>query len=146
MQAQILSITSRDSLRRFAELADATPGFSSNFDGLDHYGHWALLRSIGVDPMNKIEDLFERPFGVRQVGDEYWFIWPEFAAMEAEDLIPEKLSIQDRLRLQELVGEEGLEKLRAGSVFPGLRTAISDSGRWVYYVNDIGQGETSNDE
>lgn len=141
MKERILAVTKRDSLRGFANLADEMPGFASNFDGVDHYQHWFLLRRTGIDPLLKIEDLFELPFGVREVGDEYWFIWPDFAAMEAEDLVPEKLSFQDRVRLQELIGEDGLEGLRSGGLFPGLRTAINDSGRWIYYVNDIGESE-----
>lgn len=146
MQEQILSITAKDSLRRFAELADETPGFASNFQGLGHYEHWSLLRRIGVDPMGKIEDLFALPFGVRQVGKEYWFIWPDFAALDEAELMPQRLSFQDRSRLRALIGEDGMQSLQQGGVFPGLRTAISDKGRWVYYVNDIGQGEVSDND
>lgn len=141
MQDRILSITGRDSLRRFAELADQTPGFASNFDGIDHFHHWSLLRRTGVDPLRKIEDLFTLPYGVREVGAEIWYIWPDFAAMDSDDLVPERLSFQDRVRLQELIGEEEVDQLRATGVYPGLRTAISDTGRWIYYVNDIGQSE-----
>ena len=146
MQEQILSVTGRDSLRRFAELAEQAPDFASNFDGIAHFEHWSLLRRTGVDPLRNIEELFALPFGARQVGAEVWFIWPDFAATDPGELVPEKLSFRDRARLLEILGEEGLARLRASGVYPGLRTAISDSGRWVYYVNDIGQSETSSNE
>lgn len=141
-QIEILSITTRDSLRRFAQLAETHVGFASNFEGGDHFNHWSLLRRTGVDPMREIENLFEGAYGLRDIGSEIWYIWPDFAAMTPEELIPERLSFQDRARLLDLIGEEGVALIRAGHAYPGLRTAISREGRWVYYLHDIGESET----
>ena len=141
-QAAILETTRRDSLRRFARLADTYSGFASNFAGVDHHDHWSLLRRTGVDPLREIETLFEDRYTKRTIGSDIWFIWPDFAAMAPEDLIPERLSFQDRARLQKLVGEEGIAQIRAGSPYPGFRTAISQSGQWVYYLHEIGESET----
>ena len=65
----------------------------------------------------------------------------DLAARDASDLIPEKLSFQDRRRLMELIGEEGIERIRQGEGYPGMRTAIAGNGRWVYFV----MGETEED-
>jgi len=139
MQARILETTDRDSLRRFARLADEGPDFISNFEGSDHFAHWSLLRRTGVDPLRQIEALFEDKRGVRTVGSEVWYIWPHFAAMSREDLAPDQLDFQDKAKLLELIGEEGLAHIRAGGAYPGVRTAISKSGRWVYYLHDSGE-------
>lgn len=145
MQAAILEVTERDSLRRFARLADASEGFASNFASVDHFDHWSLLRRTGVDPLREIEGLFEQPHGRREIGSEIWFIWPDFAAMTPYDLFPERLNFQDRARLKTLVGEEGMAQIRAGSPYPGFRTAISAEGRWVYYLHEIGEMDAEKD-
>ena len=142
MQAAILETTKRNSLRRFSRLADENSGFASNFAGADHQSHWSLLRRTGVDPLREIETLFEDRHGVRTIGSETWFIWPDFAAMAPEDLLPEKLSFQDKARLIALVGEEGIAQIRAGKAYPGFRTAISQSGRWVYYLHETGDSQS----
>lgn len=146
MRDEILAITQRDSLRSFTRLAESTPGFSSNFSQVSHSEHWSLLRRLGVDPLGNIEGLFASPYAGRQVGDEYWYIWPDFAAYDAGTLVPERLSFQDRKRLLDLIGQDGMEAVRIRGVYPGVRTAISDTGRWVYYVHDIGESETEENE
>jgi len=143
MQATILKITEQNSLRRFARLADENSGFASNFAGVPNQEHWSLLRRTGVDPLREIETLFAGRYATRTIGSEVWFIWPDFAAMPPENLLPEKLSFQDKARLTEMVGEEGIAQIRAGSAYPGFRTAISDSGRWVYYLHEIGDSQSS---
>ena len=145
-QAAILETTDRDSLRRFARLADSHSGFASNFEQSDHFAHWSLLRQTGVDPLREIERLFEGQHSLRSVGSEVWYVWPDFAARAPEDLLPERLSFQDRARLLDLVGEGGIERIRAGSAYPGVRTAISETGRWVYYLHGIGEDTVSADE
>lgn len=141
MQEAILETTKRDSLRRFSRLADKTPDFVSNFEGSDNFDHWSLLRRTGVDPLRQIEKLFEGRHGVRTIGSEVWYIWPYFAAMSPDDLLPEQLDFQDKARLLALVGPEGLAHIRAGGAYPGYRTAISQSGRWVYYLHESGETE-----
>ena len=141
MQARILEVTGRDSLRRFARLTDEAPDFVSNFEGSDHFAHWSLLRRTGVDPLRQIEALFADRHGVRTVGSEVWYIWPHFAAMPREDLAPDQLDFQDKAKLFEQIGEDGLAHIRAGGAYPGVRTAISKSGRWVYYLHDSGEDE-----
>lgn len=141
MQAAILETTARDSLIRFARLADANAGFASNFAGINHYDHWSLLRHTGVDPLREIEALFKHRYAKRQIGSEIWFIWPDFAAMSPQELMPERLSFQDKARLEALIGQSGLAQIRAGSAYPGFRTAIGENGRWVYYLHEIGESE-----
>ena len=75
----------------------------------------------------------------RQVGNQTWYIWPDFAALDAEDLLPEKLNFTDRARLGALVGEVGLERIRAGEAYPGVRTAIAQDGDWLCFVHETQQ-------
>ena len=70
MQATILSITERDSLRRFAELADQTPGFASNFDGVAHYDHWSLMRRTPNGPANKSSIFRSGSTPMRRIKDQ----------------------------------------------------------------------------
>lgn len=142
-QAAILTVTNADSLRRFARLADSHPGFASNFQGSDHFRHWSLLRQTGVDPLREIEKLFAEPYAARTVGSDTWYIWPDLAGRTSEELDLELLNFQDKARLLTLVGEEGVSRIRAGSAYPGVRTAISKDGHWVYYVHEIGETNTS---
>ena len=139
VDAKILAIRdvlARDSLSRLVRLANAEPNFVSNFAGESHRVHWDLLRRTGFDPLAKLGGLLDGPYGTRQVGDQTWFIWPDLAALDAEDLLPEKLAFSDRARLLELVGEPGLERIRAGEGYPGVRTAIAEDGRWLYFVHE----------
>lgn len=137
--AAIRDVLARDSLSRLVRLANAEENFVSNFAGESHRVHWDLLRRTGFDPLNKLGDLFDGPYGTRQVGSQTWYIWPDFAALDAEDLLPEKLSFTDRARLSALVGELGLERIRAGEAYPGVRTAIAEDGDWLYFVHETQQ-------
>lgn len=134
--AAIKVILDRNSLARFARLADSEPSFVSNFAGEAHRVHWDLLRRTGFDPLSQLETLLEGPYGTRMVGDETWYIWPDLAALEPEELIPERLSFSDRARLLSLVGEQGISRIRAGQGYPGVRTAIAEDGRWLYFVHE----------
>lgn len=133
---ELLAIADRNSLRALARRADAEPVFLSNLGGDDHYGHWDLMRRTGFDPNTKLQDLLRQPHGVRRVGAETWYIWPDLAALPAEDLAPERLSFQDAARLRSLVGEQGLAQIEAGQSYPGVRTAISESGAWRYFLHE----------
>ncbi len=74
-----------------------------------------------------------RSAGVREVDGVKWYVWPDLAAKNAEDLIP-KAVLPRRKRLQDLVGEDGIAKIRDGKGYPGMRTAITEDGHWVYFV------------
>lgn len=137
--ADLSEITDRNSLRRFARYADSSEGFASNFANSTHFDHWSLIRRTGVDPLREIEALFEEPHGVRTTGDEVWYIWPDLAAKSSYELLPERLSFRDRARLQTLIGDAGIAKIRAGGAYPGFRTAISQNGRWVYFLHETGE-------
>lgn len=134
MKAAILREAERGALRSLARLAGEQEGFMSNVGGRDHFEFWDLLRRTGVDPNRKLRDLFEGPPGKREIDGETWFVWPDLAAKDARDLIPEKLTFVERRRLRELIGEDGIDRIRAGEGYPGMRTAISAEGRWVYFV------------
>ena len=130
----LLRYAKAGSLTRLARLADESDGFISNFSGQPHKDFWDLLRRTGLDPNLKLRELLAQPPGLRMVDGERWYIWPDLAARDAGDLIPEKLSFQDRKRLKELIGDDGIDLIRAGKGYPGMRTAIAEDGRWVYFV------------
>ncbi len=132
----IRAIVQRNSLARFSRLADAEPSFVSNFAGESNRVHWDLLRRTGFDPLAQIELLLNGPYATRVVGDEKWYIWPDLAALDPVDLVPERLSFSDRARLLELVGETGIARIRRGQGYPGVRTAIAEDGRWLYFVHE----------
>ncbi|MEO1189825.1 MAG: hypothetical protein AAFW60_12210 [Pseudomonadota bacterium] len=134
--AEIRTVLERDSLNRLVRLAEAEENFVSNFAGESHKVHWDLLRRTGFDPLHRLEALLDGPYGTRQVGEQVWYIWPDFAALEADELLPEKLNFADRARLSALVGEPGLARIRAGQDYPGIRTAIAEDGRWLYFVHE----------
>ncbi|MCA8900798.1 MAG: hypothetical protein KDA53_06060 [Hyphomonas sp.] len=134
MREQILVQARKGSLSGLSRLARNNPGFISNLDGSPDREYWDLMRRIGIDPNLKLRALFDLPAGVREVDGETWYVWPDLAAKNASDLIPEKLSFKDRKRLKDLVGEDGITRIRAGEAYPGMRTAISEDGRWVYFV------------
>lgn len=133
---ELLEIAERNSLRRLAERADAEPVFISNLGGDDHLSHWDLMRRTGFDPNLKLKELFNLPYGIRRVGSENWYIWPDLAARSAEDLAPERLSFQDAARLRALVGEQGMAQIAEGQPYPGMRTAISETGAWRYFLHE----------
>ena len=137
--ADIREILDRNSLSRLVRLASAEENFVSNFAGESHRVHWDLLRRTGFDPLMRLGALLDGPYGTRQVGDQTWYIWPDFAAQESDDLLPEKLNFADRARLRDLVGDVGLERIRNGESYPGIRTAIAEDGRWLYFVHETVQ-------
>lgn len=134
MRDELIKEASRGSLRGLAKIGGENPDFRSNLGGQDHLQFWDLLRRTGVDPNRKLRDLFEQPAGLREVDGERWYVWPDLAAKDAADLIPEKLTFQDRKRLEDLIQEDGIAKIRAGEGYPGMRTAISEDGVWIYFV------------
>lgn len=131
---ELLKHATRGSLRGLAEVANRNPDFKSNLGGQSHDRFWDLLRRTGVDPNRKLRELFEQPAGLREIDGERWYVWPDLAAKDAADLIPEKLDFQERRRLEELIGEDGIARIRAGEGYPGIRTAISEEGTWIYFV------------
>jgi len=129
-------IIARNSLTRLVRLANAEPAFISNFANQAHRTHWDLLRRTGFDPRARLEELLNGPYGIREVGDETWYIWPDLAALDPEDLQLERLSFRDRARLRDLVGDEGIARIRDGQGYPGVRTAIAEDGTWLYFVHE----------
>lgn len=137
--AELRDIAGKGRLRALARRADAEEGFLSNFGGERHLTHWDILRRTGVDPNAKLIELLDEPYALQRVGEETWYVWPDLAAKRPEELIPEKLSFKDRARLNDLVGEVGVEQVRSGSGYPGFRTAMSEDGRWLYFVHEVGE-------
>ncbi|MGB3625723.1 MAG: hypothetical protein WA989_07840 [Henriciella sp.] len=138
---ELEAIIETNSLTRLARFADAEPAFLSNFAGASHRTHWDLLRRTGFDPILTLEKLFDGPYGVKSVSGETWYVWPELAALEPEELQPERLNFSQRARLRELVGEAGIAEIREGSGYPGVRTAIAEDGRWLYFVHETNSEE-----
>ncbi|MCH2456665.1 MAG: hypothetical protein MK186_01300 [Henriciella sp.] len=134
---QLRGIIESNSLRRLTRLAGSQPGFVSNFAGASHGDHWDLLRRTGFDPILRLEELLDGPYGVKMVAGETWYVWPDLAALEPEALLPERLNFSQRARLEELVGEAGIAQVRDWRGYPGIRTAIAEDGRWLYYVHEI---------
>ncbi|MEM1147814.1 MAG: hypothetical protein AAGA72_01960 [Pseudomonadota bacterium] len=133
---QIRAVLERNSLTRLVRLAQAEENFVSNFADESHRVHWDLLRRTGFDPLLRLGALLDDPYQTRQVGDETWYIWPDFAAMDADQLVLERLNFTDRARLRELVGDPGLDRIRDGQGYSGIRTAIAEDGRWLYFVHE----------
>ena len=96
-----------------------------------------MLRRTGFDPILRLEELLAGPYGTKSVAGETWYVWPALAALEPEELKPERLNFSQRARLEELVGESGIAQIRNGSGYPGIRTAIAQDGRWLYFVHEI---------
>jgi len=138
---ELLRITKNGQITPIIREAERQEGFQSNFGGQPVSEHWRLLRRIGVDPPTKLREVLAQPYATKQVGDEIWYIWPDFAALSSEDLIPAKLNFQDRARLRALVGEAGIAKILDGDTYPGVRTAIADDGRWVYFIHNVDNPE-----
>ena len=134
--AQIRAVLERNSLTRLVRLAQAEENFVSNFADESHRVHWDLLRRTGFDPLLRLGALLDDPYQTRQVGDETWYIWPDFAAMDADELVLERLNFTDRARLRALVGDPGLDSIRDGQGYSGIRTAIAEDGRWLYFVHE----------
>lgn len=134
--AQIRAVLERNSLTRLVRLAQAEENFVSNFADESHRVHWDLLRRTGFDPLLRLGALLDDPYQTRQVGDETWYIWPDFAAMDADELVLERLNFTDRARLRGLVGDPGLDRIRDGQGYSGIRTAIAEDGRWLYFVHE----------
>ena len=140
-------VIARNSLTRLVRLANAEPAFVSNFANQGHRTHWDLLRRTGFDPLARLQTLLDGPYGVRRVGDELWYVWPDLAALDPEELQLERLSFRDRARLRDFVGDEGLARIRNGQGYPGVRTAIAEDGRWLYFVHESeDEAETEREE
>jgi len=134
--SDIRAVLDRDSLNGLVRLAAREPSFVSNFADEPHKVHWDLLRRTGFDPLHRLGDLLDGPHGTRKVGDQTWYIWPDFAARDAAELRQERLSVEERNRLADLIGAPGLARIRDGEDYPGIRTAIAEDGRWLYFVHE----------
>ncbi len=130
----IIEAAKAGSIMRMAKIADAAPDFQSSPNGKPPRTYWTLLRRTGIDPTRIIRDIFDEPPGEKVLDGRTIYVWPDLAALDTEDLIPEKLSFIDRRRLRELVGEEGIELIRSGSAYPGIQTAIDQEGQWLYFT------------
>ncbi len=142
MRETILEAARAGSLSQLSRIAEAQPAFLSNLGDIPHRRHWDLMRRTGFDPNQKLVTLFQQPYAARNVGAEVWFVWPDLAARSNAALQPGRLSFRDEARLQALIGPAGLEAVRNGADYPGMRTAISQTGQWRYFLHEpIEQGD-----
>lgn len=132
---RVLEAAESGSQRQLARLADEFPGFQSNFGGGKHFDYWYMRRRMGADPNVALVELLAEPYGVKRVGGEVWYIWPDLAAIDVRDFDIERLRFKDRARLVDLIGEDGIAAMTRGQAYPGFRTAITTDGRWVYYLD-----------
>lgn len=133
---ELIAISEAGSIRRLARHADREAGFLSNLGGSDHFSHWDLMRRTGFDPNTQLLALFEEPHGTRIVGGEVWFIWPDLAARSPGELARARASYRDAARLRDLLGPAGADEVLGGAPYPGVRTAISETGAWRYYLHE----------
>lgn len=133
-KAELLRFAKAGSINGISGIANENKTFFSHEGEGSHRDYWVLMRRIGIDPNLKLRQLFEEPAGTRIVDGETWYIWPGLAARLPDQLIPEKLSFQDRRHLRELIGDEGIARIRAGEAYPGMQTAIAEDGRWLYFM------------
>jgi hypothetical protein len=116
-------------------LAGKHVGFVSNPGGARHYDHWYMQRRMGVDPGLALLQLLQEPYATRAVGDDIWYIWPDMAVWDRAAFMPGRLSFADRARLVRLLGSERALAVINGAPWPGHTTAISASGRWLYFLD-----------
>lgn len=136
-RAALLEIAEADSLRRLARFADSQQGFLSSLsDTRGHFDHWDLMRRTGFDANIHLPALFAEDPGIYRVDGETWYVWPALAARSARELHPDRLGAGDLAELRRRVGEDGVERIRAGAAYPGVRTAISETGRWLYFLHE----------
>ena len=95
-QAELLKFARAGSINGISNIANKNETFFSHEGDGSHRSYWVLNRRIGIDPNLKLRQLFEEPVGLRVVDGENWYIWPGLAALPPEELIPERLSFQDR--------------------------------------------------
>ncbi|MAK61449.1 MAG: hypothetical protein CMK09_10750 [Ponticaulis sp.] len=133
---EILEVMERNSIRRMVNLADDFDGFRSNYGDLRHYDHWYILKRAGIDPIVETQRILAEPYGVKDFGAEKYYIWPSFAARQPSELAFSRLTFAERAKLQELLGEDGMERLQNGEAYPGFRLAIRQDGVWVYLLQD----------
>lgn len=139
--SEIRSLIETGSLRQLARFADRQRGFTSNFGTDSHFDYWYLLRRTGVEPLSQLTTILDQPHGDILVGNKRWHIWPDFAALPENARSPDEMSLSDRTRLFSLVGEQAANGMKDGLPYPGVRTAISEDGRWIYWLFDTGEDD-----
>lgn len=133
---EILDVLKTNSIRRLVRLAEENPDFRSNYGDLRHYDHWYILKRAGIDTIRETERILNESYGVKDFGAEKYYIWPGFAARTPEELEFSRLSFSERARILDLLGENGIERLKSGESYPGFRLAIRQDGTWVYLLQD----------
>lgn len=133
---EIKATLKQNSIRALVRLAQKEPDFRSNFGDLSHYDHWYILKRMGLDVIEKTEEVLEQPYGVKDFGAEKYYIWPELATHSPEDLDFSRLTFTERATMAKLLGEQGVERVKAGESYPGFRLAIREDGSWAYLLQD----------
>ncbi|MEM1105179.1 MAG: hypothetical protein AAGH87_02230 [Pseudomonadota bacterium] len=133
---ELMALAATGSIRRLARRAEAEPVFLSNFGGADHLRHWDLMRRIGFDPSVNLAAVLSEPHASQQVGAQTWFVWPDLAVSAPRAIEAGALSSVERARLLALIGADGVAAMEAGAPYPGVRTAISETGAWRYFLHE----------
>lgn len=129
-------IIAADSIRQLARFAATQDNFQSNLGGAETFRHWDLMRRTGFNPTTQLQSVLAEPYGTLNVDGETWFVWPYLDAIQTADLTPSRMSAAARADALRLLGETGLARLDGQSGYPGVRTAISESGTWHYFLHE----------
>jgi len=133
---ELRRIIAADSIRQLARFAATQDDFQSNLGGAETFRHWDLMRRTGFNPTTQLESVLAEPYGTLNVDGETWFIWPYLDAIPSAELTPSRMTAAARADALRLLGEIGLARLDGRSGYPGVRTAISESGTWHYFLHE----------
>lgn len=130
---QLREIGANGSYRDMAKLADATPGFRSNYAGMSHKDYWYLKMRTGDWPMAQVEKLLSFPYAIRTTERGRIYIWPRVAT-----LAPDQITAAAARDIDRLLGEGQAEAMRNGEMWSGYVLGIAEDGTWLYFLSGAG--------
>ncbi|MEM8919994.1 MAG: hypothetical protein AAGB25_01405, partial [Pseudomonadota bacterium] len=107
---------------------DQTPGFVSNYGGVNHKDFWYLKYRTGDWPTRQLGKVLAYPPGVEETSGGRVFVWPYMALAGPLDVTPDVAR-----DMTELVGDWQAEAVRAGQAYQGYRVGVREDGVWLYF-------------